>query len=112
MQFLIFILFLIFIALVKGYFSKIKKDKPMSSKDKRINHMKIIMSIADSGQLPKLKKAINKAYLIGDEKIMIKGVEYTVNQARGIVIIGEEYVRNKNQLGNEYLLSKESQKEG
>jgi hypothetical protein len=112
MQFLIFILFLIAIALVKGYFSKIKKGKPMSSEDKRINHLEIIMSIADSGQLPELKKAIDKANLIGDEEIMIKGVEYTVNQARGIVIIGEEYLRNKNQLGNEYFLSKESQEEG
>lgn len=126
MQFLIFILFLISIALVKGYFSKVKKNKPLSledkpmpsehkpvsSKDKRINHMKIIMSIADSGQLPELKKAIDKANFIGDEEIMIKGVEYTVNQARGIVVNGEEYLRNKNQLCNEYLLSKESQEEG
>lgn len=112
MQFLIFILFLISIALVKGYFSKIKKDKPTSSEDKRINHLEIIMSIADSGQLPEIKKAIDKAEHLGDEKMMINGVFYTVNQARGVVVIGEEYLRNKNQLGNEYFLSKESQEEG
>ena len=70
------------------------------------------MSIADSGQLPELKKAIDNAEHLGDEKMMINGVFYTVNQARGVVIIGEEYLRNKNQLGNQYLLSKESQEEG
>ena len=95
MQFLIFFLLLITIALIKGYFSKVKKDKPISSEDKRINHLEIIMSVADSGQLPEIKKAIDKAEHLGDEKMMINGIEYTVNQARGIVIIGDEYLRNK-----------------
>ena len=112
MQFLIFFLFLISIALIKGYFSKVKKDKPISSEDKRINHLEIIMSVADSGQLPEIKKAIDKAEHLGDEKIIIRGIEYTVNQVRGIVVIGEEYLRNKKQLGNQYLLSKELQEEG
>ena len=69
MQFLIFFLFLISIALIKRYFSKVKKDKPISSEDKpissedkptssedkRINHLEIIMSVADSDQLPEIK---------------------------------------------------------
>ena len=60
--------------MLKGVFSKIKKDKPMSSKDKRINHMKIIMSIADSGQLLNLKEtALKKKKKLNFKKVFCKG---------------------------------------
>ena len=65
-----------------------------------MGHMKAVMSIADAGQIPEVKKAIDRASLLGEEKLIINSVEYTVNQARGIVIIGEEYLRNKNQFSN------------
>ena len=65
-----------------------------------MGHMKAVMSIADAGQIPEVKKAIDRASLLEEEKIIINSVEYTVNQARGIVIIGEEYLRNKNQFSN------------
>ena len=62
--------------------------------------MKTVMFIADAGQIPEIKKAIDRASLLEEEKIIINSVEYTVNQARGIVIIGEEYLRNKKQFSN------------
>ena len=65
-----------------------------------MGHMKAVMSIADAGQIPEVKKAIDRASLLEEEKIIINSVEYTVNQARGIVIIGEEYLKNKNQFSN------------
>ena len=65
-----------------------------------MGHMKAVMFIADAGQIPEVKKAIDRASLLEEEKIIINSVEYTVNQARGIVIIGEEYLRNKNQFSN------------
>jgi hypothetical protein len=65
-----------------------------------MGHMKAVMSIADAGQIPEVKKAIDRASLLGEGKLIINSVEYTVNQARGIVIIGEEYLRNKKQFSN------------
>ena len=65
-----------------------------------MGHMKIVMSIADTGQIPDVKQAIDRALLLKEEKIVLNGCEYTVNQAKGIVIIGEEYLKNKNQFSN------------
>ena len=65
-----------------------------------MGHMKAVMSIADAGQIPEVKKAIDRASYLGEETLVINSVEYTVNQARGIVIIGEEYLRNKKQFSN------------
>ena len=65
-----------------------------------MGHMKAVMFIAETGQIPEVKEAINRALLSKEEKIVLNGCEYTVNQAKGIVIIGEEYLKNRNQFSN------------
>tara|TARA_R100000951_G_scaffold23632_2_gene19827 strand:+ start:660 stop:878 length:219 start_codon:yes stop_codon:yes gene_type:complete len=65
-----------------------------------MGHMKAVMFIADTGQIPEVKEAIDRALLLKEEKIVLNGCEYTVNQAKGIVIIGEEYLKNRNQFSN------------
>lgn len=65
-----------------------------------MGHMKAVMFIADAGQIPEVKKAIDRASLLEEEKIIINSVEYTVSQAKGIVIIGEEYLKDRNQFSN------------